>query len=48
MGRSSAAVLFFNPEGHVMFKIFVGRDEKRELRADQMDKFRALAKRVAA
>jgi putative heme utilization carrier protein HutX len=46
MGRSSASVLFFNPEGNVSFKIFVGRDENRELKADQIEKFRALAKRV--
>jgi putative heme utilization carrier protein HutX len=48
MGRSSASVLFFNPEGNVSFKIFVGRDENRELKADQMEKFRALARRVGS
>jgi putative heme iron utilization protein len=42
MGRPSAAILFFNVDGEIMFKIFVGRDEKRELRADQLERFRAL------
>lgn len=46
MGRASAAVLFFNPEGNVSFKIFVGRDDKRELKADQLAKFRALAEKL--
>lgn len=46
MGRTSAAILFFNPEGNVSFKVFVGRDDKRELKADQLEKFRALAKRL--
>jgi putative heme iron utilization protein len=30
-----------------MFKVFVGRDEKRELLADQLAKFRALTERLA-
>jgi putative heme iron utilization protein len=29
-----------------MFKVFVGRDEKRELKADQVAAFRALAERI--
>ena len=45
-GRPSASILFFNPEGGTMFKIFVGRDEKRELRGDQLAAFRALADRL--
>ena len=48
MGRLSASVLFFNVDGGIMFKVFVGRDEKRELKADQFAKFRALAERVGA
>ena len=31
-----------------MFKIFVGRDEKRELKSDQLTAFRALADRLCA
>jgi putative heme utilization carrier protein HutX len=48
MGRLSASILFFNVDGGIMFKIFVGRDEKRELKADQLEKFRALGKKLAA
>jgi putative heme utilization carrier protein HutX len=47
MGRLSASVLFLNIDGGIMFKVFVGRDEKRELLADQLAKFRALAERLA-
>jgi putative heme utilization carrier protein HutX len=46
MGRLSASVLFLNTDGGIMFKVFVGRDEKRELKADQLEKFRALAERL--
>ena len=48
MGRLSASVLFFNVDGGIMFKVFVGRDEKRELLADQLARFRALAERFGA
>jgi hypothetical protein len=47
MGRLSASVVFFNLDGGVMFKVFVGRDEKRELLADQLARFRALSERLA-
>jgi putative heme utilization carrier protein HutX len=46
MGRLSAAVLFLNTDGGIMFKVFVGRDEKRELLSDQLEKFRALRERL--
>jgi putative heme utilization carrier protein HutX len=45
-GRPSASILFFNLDGGVMFKIFVGRDEKRELLANQLAAFRAMADRL--
>jgi putative heme utilization carrier protein HutX len=45
-GRLSASILFFNVEGGIMFKIFVGRDEKRELLTDQLAAFRSLADRL--
>ena len=48
MGRASAAVMFFNPEGGIMFKVFVGRDDNRELLPDQLSKFRAHADRLAS
>ena len=33
-GRLSASILFLNVDGGIMFKIFVGRDEKRDLKAE--------------
>ena len=30
-----------------MFKMFVGRDEKRALRVDQLQRFHALGERIA-
>lgn len=45
MGKSSAVIVFFNVDGGIMFKIFVGRDENRQLKADQLAAFRAMAKR---
>lgn len=48
MNKLSASILFFNIDGGIMFKIFVGRDEKRELKVDQMEKFRGLADRLGA
>ena len=47
MRRLSASLMFFNLDGGIMFKVFVGRDEKRELKEDQLAKFRALAERLA-
>ena len=46
MGKTSAVLVFFNRDGGIMFKVFVGRDEKRELKADQLAAFRALADRL--
>jgi putative heme utilization carrier protein HutX len=46
MGKSSAFAAFLNVDGGVMFKVFVGRDETRALKADQLEKFRALAKAI--
>ena len=41
-GRRSCSVQFVNQEGGVMFKVFVGRDETREMRPEQLEKFEAL------
>ena len=46
MGKDSASVVFFNVDGGIMFKVFVGRDEKRALLSDQLARFRALADRL--
>lgn len=43
MGKATAFVAFLNQDGGIMFKVFVGRDAARELRADQLVKFRTLA-----
>jgi putative heme utilization carrier protein HutX len=43
MGRNSASILFFNTDGNIMFKIFVGRDADRNLKSDQLEMFRSLA-----
>ena len=48
MGKSSAFIAFLNVEGGIMFKVFVGRDETRALRGDQLQRFHALSDRVAA
>jgi putative heme utilization carrier protein HutX len=48
MGRLSAVIIVFNVDGGCFFKIFVGRDAKRELKADQLAAFRALADRVCS
>jgi putative heme iron utilization protein len=48
MGKSSAFVSFLNVDGGVMFKVFVGRDEMRALRQDQLERFRALGLRMGA
>lgn len=42
-GRPSASILLFNVDGGVMLKVFVGRDDKRDLLPDQLTAFRALA-----
>lgn len=47
MKRASASVLFFNADGGIMLKVFVGRDEAGNLRAQQLAAFRALAGRIA-
>jgi putative heme utilization carrier protein HutX len=47
MGRASCSVQFFNGDGEAMFKVFVRRDEKRELRTDQLALFEAARTRFA-
>jgi heme iron utilization protein len=41
-GRRSCSLQFINIEGGAMFKVFVGRDEKRELFAGQLARFERL------
>jgi putative heme utilization carrier protein HutX len=42
MGRRSLSIQFFNGDGEAMFKIFVRRDEARNLIADQVTAFEKL------
>jgi heme iron utilization protein len=46
-GKRSCSVQFVNEEGGVMFKIFVGRNEDRSLKEDQLVRFEALRTRFA-
>ncbi|MEB2845847.1 heme utilization cystosolic carrier protein HutX [Rhizobiales bacterium RZME27] len=41
-GRRSCSVWFMNAKGSAMFKVFVRRDENRELIGEQLKKFEAL------
>jgi heme iron utilization protein len=41
-GRRSCSLQFINIDGGAMSKVFVGRDEKRELLADQLVRFERL------
>lgn len=46
-GRRSCSVQFFNAAGEAMFKVFVRRDEKRELIAEQVALFEGLKTQFA-
>lgn len=46
MGMDTASILFFNQAGSAMLKIFIGRDDHRQLLADQLAAFRALAEKL--
>ena len=48
MSKASAFVAFINVDGGIMFKVFVGRDETRALRADQLKRFQSLADSLAS
>jgi heme iron utilization protein len=48
MGKSSAFIAFINVDGGIMFKVFVGRDEARALRGDQLKRFQTLADSLAS
>jgi putative heme utilization carrier protein HutX len=47
MGRPSCSIQVFNDSGEAVFKIFVARDEARELIGEQVEKFNALRERLA-
>lgn len=48
MGMETLSVQFFNAEGEAIFKIYVGRDEQRRLKADQIARFATLEGRFPA
>ena len=48
MGRPSCSLQFFNRTGEAMFKVFVRRDSERNLIAEQVERFDALRRRIAA
>jgi len=48
MGRDSRSIQFFNTNGEAIFKIFVRRDEKRELIGEQVALFDALKASLAS
>jgi putative heme utilization carrier protein HutX len=48
MGMDTLSIQFMNADGDAMFKIFVGRDERRRLKADQVERFARLERRYAA
>jgi hypothetical protein len=47
MGRDSRSIQFFNIDGDAMFKIFVRRDESRNLIAEQVAQFDALSRAMS-
>lgn len=47
MGMDTASILFFNAAGSAMFKVFLGRDEHRQLLSEQVEAFRALAQTLS-
>ncbi|MFZ1106262.1 MAG: heme utilization cystosolic carrier protein HutX [Hyphomicrobiaceae bacterium] len=48
MGRPSCSLQFFNGAGEAMFKVFVRRDEHRNLIAGQVERFEALRGRLSS
>jgi len=44
MGKDTVSLNFINHQGEAMFKIFVGRDETRNLRQNQIDLMRQLVR----
>lgn len=45
-GKRSCSVQFINQDGEAMFKVFVGRNEDRSLKAEQLARFEALRDRM--
>lgn len=43
MGKPSRSILFFNADGSCVFKLYLGRQENREMIPEQVEKFDRLA-----
>jgi putative heme utilization carrier protein HutX len=48
MKMDTCSITFFNDVGESMFKVYVGRDEERKMRPEQIARFDALRDRLAA
>ncbi|MBU2873040.1 heme utilization cystosolic carrier protein HutX [Marinobacter salexigens] len=48
MGVDTASIQFLNGQGKCAFKVYVGRDETRSLRQDQLKHFHSLKNRLSA
>lgn len=48
MGLETMSIQFFNADGQAMFKIYVGREEQRQLRANQVERFVRLRSEMVA
>jgi hypothetical protein len=48
MGRASRSIQFFNRSGEAMLKVFVRRDERREMIPEQVESFDAIRSSYAA
>lgn len=47
MGMETKSIQFFNAQGETIFKIYVGRDRERKLKAVQVERFERLAMQFA-
>jgi hypothetical protein len=41
-------LIFVNVDGGIMFKVFVGRDDKGQIKEDQVAKFKVLRDKLCA
>ncbi|WP_417348566.1 heme utilization cystosolic carrier protein HutX [Ferrimonas sp.] len=48
MGSESHSIQFFDAQGAIIFKIYLGRDSKRVLLADQVERFSELRRTLAS
>lgn len=48
MGMDTFSVQFYGKSGNCMFKIYLGRDSKRQMIPEQIEKFKALRDRLSA